>query len=62
MNNTVRIIGSVVTAFIIGGAGSIVTAMVDSGEPTTNANAIGILMGLVAGAKDFRTFMATPPK
>lgn len=57
-----KLISSAVTAFIIAGGGAAMTAMSDGGVLSRNMIIVSILTGLIAAAKDWRTYNARSPK
>lgn len=57
-----KLISSAVTAFIIAGGGAVLTAMSDGGMLSANMMVGSLVTGLIAAAKDWRTYNARSPK
>ena len=53
---------SALTASIIAGGGALLTAMSDGGALSINVLVAAGVVAMVAGAKDYRTFLAKSPK
>lgn len=62
MKSTQKLVGSSVTAFIIAGGGAAMTALSDGGSMSKNMIIVSIITGLIAAAKDWRTYSAHSPK
>jgi len=58
-----RLLASAATATIITGGGAAVAAFVEAGSGGVSGNALwaALLFGVIAGAKDYKTYTAKPP-